>query len=53
METDGVSLKLSIANRELNKQPSDIEDFVTNGVSAIVISQLILRASNAPMYSFT
>ncbi|GIM47972.1 sugar ABC transporter substrate-binding protein [Collibacillus ludicampi] len=34
----GVQLNVSIANQDLNKQLSDIEDFITKGVDAIIIS---------------
>jgi pyruvate/2-oxoglutarate dehydrogenase complex dihydrolipoamide dehydrogenase (E3) component len=39
-EKDGVSLQLSIANQDLNKQLSDVEDFITKGVNPIVISSV-------------
>ena len=35
---DDVDLNLTIANQDLNKQLNDIEDFITKGVNAIIIS---------------
>jgi ribose transport system substrate-binding protein len=35
---DGVDLNLTIANQDLSKQLSDIEDFITKGVNVIIIS---------------
>ena len=35
---DGVDLNLTIANQDLSKQLNDIEDFITKGVNAIIIS---------------
>jgi ribose transport system substrate-binding protein len=35
---DGVDINLTIANQDLNKQLNDIEDFITKGVNAIIIS---------------
>jgi ribose transport system substrate-binding protein len=37
-QKQGVDLELAIANQDLNKQLSDVQDFVTKGVSAIIIS---------------
>ncbi len=35
---DNVNLSVSIANQDLNKQLSDVEDFITKKVDAIIIS---------------
>jgi ribose transport system substrate-binding protein len=35
---DGVDLQLTIANQDLSKQLADVEDFITKGVNAIIIS---------------
>ncbi|BAN99875.1 putative ABC-type sugar transport system, periplasmic component [Plautia stali symbiont] len=35
---DNVILSLSVANQDLNKQLSDVEDFITRKVDAIIIS---------------
>jgi ribose transport system substrate-binding protein len=35
---DGVVLQLTIANQDLSKQLADVEDFITKGVNAIIIS---------------
>ena len=35
---DNVDLSISIANQDLNKQLSDVEDFITKKVDAIIIS---------------
>lgn len=37
-EAKGVPLEVSIANQDLNKQLSDVEDFIVKGVDVIVIS---------------
>ncbi|AEG62024.1 substrate-binding domain-containing protein [Desulforamulus ruminis] len=37
-KAQGVTLNVSIANQDLNKQISDIEDFITKGVDAIILS---------------
>ncbi|MED4585904.1 substrate-binding domain-containing protein [Brevibacillus choshinensis] len=37
-KADGVNLQVSVANQDLNKQLSDIEDFITKGVDAIILS---------------
>ncbi len=37
-KAEGVNLQVSVANQDLNKQLSDIEDFITKGVDAIVLS---------------
>jgi ABC-type sugar transport system substrate-binding protein len=38
VEIDGVSLQLSIANKDLKKQLSDVEDFITKGVRGAMYS---------------
>jgi ribose transport system substrate-binding protein len=35
---DGVDLNLTVANQDLSKQVNDVEDFITKGVNAIIIS---------------
>ncbi|WP_225378966.1 substrate-binding domain-containing protein, partial [Escherichia coli] len=35
---DNVNLSVSIANQDLNKQLSDVEDFITKKVDAIIVS---------------
>ena len=35
---DGVDLQLTVANQDLSKQLADVEDFITKGVNAIIIS---------------
>jgi hypothetical protein len=35
---DGVDLNLTVANQDLSKQLNDVEDFITKGVNAIIIS---------------
>jgi ribose transport system substrate-binding protein len=45
VEIDGVSLQLSIANKDLKTQLSDVEDFITKGVNA--------KGVKGAMYSFT
>ena len=52
-EKYGVSLQLSVANQDLNKQLSDVEDFITKGVNAIVISPVDAKGVKGAMYSFT
>jgi ribose transport system substrate-binding protein len=37
-KAEGVNLQVSVANQDLNKQLSDIEDFITKGVDAIILS---------------
>lgn len=37
-KAQGVKLNVSVANQDLNKQLSDIEDFITKGVDAIILS---------------
>ncbi|MBP7003506.1 MAG: substrate-binding domain-containing protein [Amaricoccus sp.] len=37
-EAEGIPLEIAIANQDLNKQLSDIEDFITKEVDVIVIS---------------
>ena len=38
VEIDGVSLQLSIANKDLKKQLSDVEDFITKRVKGAMYS---------------
>ncbi|MDY9132223.1 sugar ABC transporter, partial [Escherichia coli] len=38
---DNVNLSVSIANQDLNKQLSDVEDFITKKVDAIIISPVL------------
>lgn len=40
----GVDLQLTVANQELSKQLADVEDFITKGVSAIVVSPVDSKA---------
>jgi ribose transport system substrate-binding protein len=35
---EGVDLNLTVANQDLSKQVNDVEDFITKGVNAIIIS---------------
>ncbi|WP_128291416.1 substrate-binding domain-containing protein [Afifella aestuarii] len=37
-QAEGVPLEIKIANQDLNKQFADVEDFITKGVDALVIS---------------
>ena len=54
-EAEGIPLEIAIANQDLNKQLSDIEDFITKEVDVIVISPVdsqgvraaITKAQNA------
>jgi ribose transport system substrate-binding protein len=41
---DGVDLKLTIANQDISKQLADVEDFITKGVDAIIISPVDSKA---------
>ncbi|GBU09767.1 sugar uptake ABC transporter periplasmic solute-binding protein precursor [Gammaproteobacteria bacterium] len=58
---EGVTINISIANQDLNKQVSDIEDFITKKVSAIILSpvdskgvkSVILKAQKAGIPVFT
>jgi len=40
-------------DQDMNKQLSDVEDIVTKGVSAIVISPVDSNGVKGAMYSFT
>ena len=44
---DGVKLDIAIANQDLNKQISDVEDFVTKHVNAIILSPVDSRGVKA------
>ncbi len=60
-KAEGVTLDVSIANQDLNKQVSDIEDFITKKVDAIILSpvdskgvkSVILKAQKAGIPVFT
>lgn len=44
---DGVTLDIAIANQDLNKQVSDVEDFISKHVNAIILSPVDSRGVKA------
>ena len=44
---DGVKLDIAIANQDLNKQVSDVEDFISKHVNAIILSPVDSRGVKA------
>lgn len=46
-QREDVTLNISIANQDLNKQLSDVEDFITKEVDAIIISPVDSRGVQA------
>jgi ribose transport system substrate-binding protein len=47
---DNVQLNISIANQDLNKQLSDVEDFITKKVDAIIISPVDSKGVQAAIF---
>jgi len=45
--TQGVKLDIAIANQDLNKQVSDVEDFISKRVNAIILSPVDSRGVKA------
>ncbi|WP_243466021.1 substrate-binding domain-containing protein [Sodalis glossinidius] len=46
-QRENVTLNISIANQDMNKQLSDVEDFITKKVDAIIISPVDSRGVQA------
>ncbi len=44
---NGITLDIAIANQDLNRQVSDVEDFVSKHVSAIILSPVDSRGVKA------
>jgi ribose transport system substrate-binding protein len=48
-QKDNVKLQVSIANQDLNKQISDVEDFITKRVNAIILSPVDSKGVKAAL----
>lgn len=46
---DGVTLEVSVANQDLNKQISDVEDFITKKVNVIILSPVDSKGVRAAL----
>jgi len=46
---DGITLEVSVANQDLNKQISDVEDFITKKVNVIILSPVDSKGVRAAL----